>query len=146
MSVGRPVTGVATLRRRTAAALKSRRAPAEDGREVRRKQRNLAAQRAYARCADIAGPLDFSSDPRVFFRRVASPAQRAVLTTLALINALTAVAFIAWLLLPPHVPGPGVVGFGGWRLGVARLSFCVVICVESIRLVQNFAVWVSRPR
>jgi len=134
-------------RRHTAAkdgrgAHKSRRAPAEGGREVRREQRNLAAQRAYARCADIAGPLDFSSDPRVFFRRVASPAQRAVLTTLALINALTAVAFIAWLLLPAHVPGPGVVGFGGWRLGVARLSFCVVICVESIRLVQNFAVWV----
>ena len=65
-----------------------------------------------------------------------------MLTVLALINALTAVAFIGWLLLPAHVPGPGVVGFGGWRLGVARLSFCVVICVESIRLVQNFAVWV----
>ena len=65
-----------------------------------------------------------------------------MLTVFALINALTAVAFIGWLLLPAHVPGPGVVGFGGWRLGVARLSFCVVICVESIRLVQNFAVWV----
>jgi len=61
---------------------------------------------------------------------------------LALINALTALAFIGWLLVPAHVPGPGVVGFGGWRLGVARVSFCVVICVESIRLVQNFAVWV----
>jgi cellulose synthase/poly-beta-1,6-N-acetylglucosamine synthase-like glycosyltransferase len=109
---------------------------------ARRERRNLAARRAYARCADIAGPLDFSPDPRVFFRQVASPAQRAVLTMLALINALTALAFIGWLLLPAHVPGPGVVGFGGWRLGVARVSFCVVICVESIRLVQNFAVWV----
>jgi cellulose synthase (UDP-forming) len=113
-----------------------------DGRAVRREQRNLAAQRAYARCAEIAGPLDFSPDPRVSFRRVASPAQRAVLTILAVFNALTALAFIGWLLLPAHVPGPGVVGFGGWRLGVARVSFCVVICVESIRLVQNFAVWV----
>jgi len=65
-----------------------------------------------------------------------------MLTLLALLNALTALAFIGWLLVPAHVPGPGVVGFGGWRLGVARVSFCVVICVESIRLVQNFAVWV----
>ena len=61
---------------------------------------------------------------------------------LTLVNALTALAFIGWLLLPAHIPGPGVVGFGGWRLGVARMSFCLVICVESIRLVQNFAVWV----
>jgi cellulose synthase (UDP-forming) len=112
------------------------------GRAVRREQRNLAARRAYARCAELVGPLDFSSDPRVSFRRVASPAQRAVLTILAVFNALTALAFIGWLLLPAHVPGPGVVGFGGWRLGVARVSFCIVICVESIRLVQNFAVWV----
>jgi cellulose synthase (UDP-forming) len=110
--------------------------------EAQRAQRNLATQRAYARCAEIAGPLDFSPDPRVFFRRVASPGQRAVLTMLALINAFTALAFIGWLLLPERVPGPGVVGFGGWRLGAARVSFCVVICVESIRLVQNFAVWV----
>jgi cellulose synthase (UDP-forming) len=141
--VRRPSRG---RRRRSAAkgrgARQGRRAPAEDGREAQREQRNLAAQRAYARCAEIAGPLDFSADPRVFFRRVASPAQRAMLTMLALINALTALAFIGWLLLPEHIPGPGVVGFGGWRLGVARVSFCVVICVESIRLVQNFAVWV----
>ena len=134
-------------RRRTAAkrgrgAHQDHRAPAEDSREVRREQRNLAAKRAYARCAEIAGPLDLSPDPRVFFRRVASPGQRAMLTLLALLNALTALAFIGWLLVPAHVPGPGVVGFGGWRLGVARVSFCVVICVESIRLVQNFAVWV----
>jgi cellulose synthase (UDP-forming) len=112
------------------------------GSAARRERRNLAVRRAYARCAEITGPLDFSPDPRVSFRRVASPAQRSVLTILAVFNALTALAFIGWLLLPAHVPGPGVVGFGGWRLGVARVSFCVVICVESIRLVQNFAVWV----
>jgi cellulose synthase (UDP-forming) len=90
----------------------------------------------------VAGGLDFSPDPHVTFRRVASPAQRFVLTILALLNAATALVFIGWLLLPAHVPGPGVVGFGGWRLGLARVSFCVVICVETIRLVQNFAVWV----
>ena len=113
------------------------------GRRVtRRTRRYFATKRAYARCADISGPLDHSPDPRVSFRRVATPAQRVVLTILAVINALTALVFIGWLLLPAHVPGPGVVGFGGWRLGVARVSFCVVICVESIRLVQNFAVWV----
>ena len=113
------------------------------GRRVtRRTRRYFATKRAYARCADISGPLDHSPDPRVSFRRVATPAQRVVLTILAVINALTALVFIGWLLLPAHVPGPGVVGFGGWRLGVARVSFCVVICVETIRLVQNFAVWV----
>jgi cellulose synthase/poly-beta-1,6-N-acetylglucosamine synthase-like glycosyltransferase len=124
-----------------ASARRSRAAPEAGGPVARREQRNLAAQRAYTRCAEIAGPLDFSPDPRVSFRQVASPAQRGVLTMLALFNALTALAFIGWLLLPAHVPGPGVVGFGGWRLGVARVSFCVVICVETIRLVQNFAVW-----
>jgi cellulose synthase (UDP-forming) len=123
-------------------AHKGSESPAEDSKGVPRERRNLTARRAYARCTEIAGPLDFSPDPRVFFRRVASPGQQAVLTMLALVNALTALAFIGWLLLPAHVPGPGVVGFGGWRLGVARVSFCVVICVESIRLVQNLAVWV----
>ena len=102
----------------------------------------MAVRRAYARCSEITGKLDFSAEPWVTYRRVASPGQRAALALLAGINALTALVFIGWLLLPVHVPGPGVVGFGGWRLGVARVSFCVVICVESIRLVQNFAVWV----
>jgi len=64
------------------------------GRVARRERRNLAAQPAYTRCAEIAGPLDFSSDPQVSFRRVASPAQLGVLTSLALFNALTALAFI----------------------------------------------------
>ena len=117
-------------------------AAAAGGHVTRRTRRYLATKRAYARCTEISGPLDDSPDPRVSFRRVATPAQRVVLTILAVINALTALVFIGWLLLPAHVPGPGVVGFGGWRLGVARVSFCVVICVETIRLVQNFAVWV----
>ena len=109
---------------------------------TRRETRNRAVRRAYARSAEIAGPPDLSADPRVSFRRTASSAQLVMLTLLAVINALTALAFIGWLLLPVHVPGPGVMGFGGWRLGLARVSFCVVICVESIRLVQNFAIWV----
>lgn len=92
---------------------------------TQREKRNRAVRRAYARSAEIAGPLDLSADPRVSFRRTASAAQLAMLTILAVINALTALAFIGWLLLPVHVPGPGVMGFGGWRLGLARVSFCV---------------------
>ena len=61
---------------------------------------------------------------------------------LVALNAFTGLAFIGWLLLPAHIPGPGVVGFGGWKLTVARISFCVVVSVEVLRLVQNFAVWV----
>ncbi len=107
-----------------------------------RARRNAAARRAYAACAEIAGPLDFSPEPGVRFRRVASPGRRLTLTLLVALNAFTGLAFIGWLLLPAHIPGPGVVGFGGWKLTVARISFCVVVSVEVLRLVQNFAVWV----
>jgi cellulose synthase/poly-beta-1,6-N-acetylglucosamine synthase-like glycosyltransferase len=103
---------------------------------------NREARRAYASCSAIAGPIDFSPDPEVRFRRVASAGQRLVLTTLVALNALAGLVFIGWLLLPVHIPGPGVIGLGGWRLAVARTSFCVVVGVESLRLVQNFAVWV----
>ncbi len=109
---------------------------------TRSAERNAMVRRAYTDAASITGPVDFSDDPRVRFRRIASPRQRLMLTLLALFNAATAVAFIGWLLLPAHVPGPGVVGLGGWKLAIARISFCVVITVETIRLVQNFAVWV----
>lgn len=109
---------------------------------TRRELRNAAVRRAYADAAYTAGPLDFSGDPRVRFRRIASPSQRLVLTLLALLNAATAIVFIGWLLQPSHVPGAGVIGLGGWKLAVARTSFCVVIAVETTRLVQNFAVWV----
>ena len=64
-----------------------------------------------------------------------------MLALLVTLNTLTALAFIGWLLLPAHIPGAGVVGFGGWRLGVARVAFCVIISVEMVRFVQNFAVW-----
>ena len=122
-------------------AQQRRRAPAATGRTSRRQQRNAEVRRAYARCSQITGELDFSPEPAVRFRRVASAGERAALALLTGLNALTALVFIGWLLLPAHIPGSGVVGFGGWRLGVARVAFCVVISVETIRLVQNVAVW-----
>ena len=122
-------------------AQQRRHAPAATGRTSRRQQRNAAVRRAYARCSQITGELDFSPEPAVRFRRVASAGERAALALLTGLNALTALVFIGWLLLPAHIPGSGVVGFGGWRLGVARVAFCVVISVETIRLVQNVAVW-----
>jgi len=73
---------------------------------------------------------------------VTSTGQRLALTLLVALNALTGLVFIGWLLLPAHVPGPSVAGPGGWQLIVARISFCVVVAVELLRLVQNFAVWV----
>jgi len=114
----------------------------QGGRASRRARRNEAVRRIYAGSSEIAGPLDFSPEPWVEFRRVATPSQRLTLTLLASLNALTGLVFIGWLLMPAHVPGPGVLGLGGWQLAVARFSFCVVVAVELIRLVQNFAVWV----
>lgn len=111
-------------------------------RAVRRTRRNAAARRSYAAAATIVGPLDRSADQRVRFRRVASAGQVVMLTALVLLNMATAAAFIGWLLLPGHVPGYGHAAFGGWRLNAARVSFCVVVLVEVIRLAQNFAVWI----
>jgi len=104
--------------------------------------RSAAAQQAYLSCAELAGPLDFSAEPAVRFRRVTSRGQRSTLTLLVGLNALTGLMFIGWLLLPAHVPGTGHSGPGGWQLAVARISFCIVVAVELLRLVQNFAVWV----
>src|SRR5215472_3992848 len=116
--------------------------PRQGGRAARRARRNEAVRRIYAGCSEIAGPLDFSPEPWVKYRPVATPSQRLTLTLLIALNAVAGLVFIGWLLMPAHVPGPGVLGTGGWRLAVARLSFCVVVGVELIRLVQNFAVWV----
>jgi len=114
----------------------------QGARATRRARRNEAVRRTYAGCTEIAGPLDFSPEPWVGFRRVATRSQRLTLTLLASLNALAGLVFVSWLLMPAHVPGPGVVGIGGWKLAVARFSFCIVVAVELIRLVQNFAVWV----
>ncbi|MFE9955225.1 glycosyltransferase family 2 protein [Micromonospora sp. NPDC005299] len=109
-----------------------------------RRQLNIRARLAYARCGATAGPLvaPRRPDAAVEFRHVASPAARLVLTLLVLVNSAAGLLFVAWLLLPQHVPGPGVVGPGGWETIAARLGFCVVVGVELIRLAQNVVVWV----
>ncbi|SBT51895.1 Glycosyltransferase, catalytic subunit of cellulose synthase and poly-beta-1,6-N-acetylglucosamine synthase [Micromonospora narathiwatensis] len=117
--------------------------PAPDRRPDRR-QLNIGARLAYARCGATAGPLVAPRHPRaaVEFRRVASPTARVILTLLVLVNSAAGLLFIGWLLLPEHVPGSGVIGLGDWRTMAARLGFCVVVGVELIRLAQNVVVWV----
>ncbi|WP_234038680.1 glycosyltransferase family 2 protein [Micromonospora coerulea] len=78
----------------------------------------------------------------VEFRPAVPPAARVVLTLLVLVNSAAGLLFIGWLLRPEHVPGPGVIGVGGWQTMAARLGFCVVVCVELIRLAQNVVIWV----
>ncbi|NHO80845.1 glycosyltransferase family 2 protein [Micromonospora sp. CMU55-4] len=109
-----------------------------------RRQRNVRARLAYARCGAVAGPLrpPRGPDAAVEFRPTASVAARVVLTLLVLVNSAAGLVFVGWLLLPQHVPGPGVVGLGGWQTAAARLAFCVVVGVELIRLAQNVVVWV----
>ncbi|MFD6666549.1 glycosyltransferase family 2 protein [Micromonospora chalcea] len=109
-----------------------------------RRQRNVSARLAYARCGAVAGPLrpPRGPDAAVEFRPTASVAARVMLTLLVLVNSAAGLVFVGWLLLPQHVPGPGVVGLGGWQTAAARLAFCVVVGVELIRLAQNVVVWV----
>ncbi|WP_231925372.1 glycosyltransferase family 2 protein [Micromonospora purpureochromogenes] len=71
-----------------------------------------------------------------------SPASRLILTLFVLVNSAAGLLFIGWLLLPAHVPGPGVTGIGNWQTMTARLGFCVVVGVELIRLAQNVVIWV----
>ncbi|MCT2280328.1 glycosyltransferase [Micromonospora chalcea] len=112
--------------------------------DLDRRQRNVRARLAYARCGATAGPLrpPHGPDAAVEFRPTASVAARLVLTLLVLVNSAAGLVFVGWLLLPQHVPGPGVVGLGGWQTAAARLAFCVVVGVELIRLAQNVVVWV----
>ncbi|WP_089154295.1 glycosyltransferase family 2 protein [Micromonospora sp. NBS 11-29] len=114
------------------------------GPDSERRQRDLRTRLAYARCGATAGPLrpPRRPDAAVEFRPTASVAARLTLTLLVLVNSAAGLLFVGWLLLPQHVPGPGVVGFGGWQTLTARLAFCVVVGVELIRLAQNVVVWV----
>ncbi|MFE9202410.1 glycosyltransferase family 2 protein [Micromonospora sp. NPDC007230] len=114
------------------------------GRRPDRRQLNIKARLAYAKCGAVAGPLVAPRDPQapVEFRRVASPAARLMLTLLVLVNSAAGLLLVGWLLLPAHVPGSGVLGLGGWQTAAARLGFCVVVGVELIRLAQNVVVWV----
>ena len=104
---------------------------------------SVMARRHYVAAATAAGPLRPAADgpQTIVFRRVASARERLVLSALVAFNAATTVVFIGWLLRPGHVPG-----FTGdippALLWTARLGFALVIAVEVIRLVQNFAVWV----
>lgn len=118
----------------------------------KRERRNREAQEAYRRCARITGPLTRpeTDSVRVAFRSVLSRGERGVLTLLAISTALSGCALVGWLLLPGHVPGPpsgpgpdgvGTPWAGDWRVLLARISFCVVVSVEVIKLVQAFAVW-----
>ncbi|GAA0596324.1 glycosyltransferase family 2 protein [Streptomyces crystallinus] len=112
-----------------------------DLRAEKRKRRNAAAVTAYRRAARGCGPL---ANPRrkVGYLSVLRTGDRISLTALVTATALADVVFIAWLLLPEHVPGPGVTGLGGWGLCLARIGFCLVIAVEAIKVVQAVAIWV----
>jgi len=107
------------------------------------RKRNLGVRQAYADCFDVAGPLTSATQAEqpVRFRSVVSRKERWVLTLLVLLNLVTSVGFIGWLLLPWHVPG----WYGGLSpvpLVAALIGFCLVIAVEVIRLAQNAAMWV----
>jgi cellulose synthase/poly-beta-1,6-N-acetylglucosamine synthase-like glycosyltransferase len=104
---------------------------------------SVKARHAYVGSASTAGPMHTPERPDepVRFRHVASVRERLALTALVLLNAATAVVFIAWLLRPEHIPGY-VGDLGGVPLVLARIGFGLVVAVEAIRLVQNFAVWV----
>jgi len=93
---------------------------------------------AYARCAEACGPLTAprGENQRVRFRSVVPPGRRLALVLMVVFTTLVNLAFVGWLLLPRHVPGPGVTGLGDWRLTLARVGFCLVVLVEIVRVVQ----------
>src|SRR5690349_18844193 len=104
---------------------------------------SAAARRHYVCAATAAGPLQpaVAADQPVRFRPVASLRERLVLSAMVTLNAVTAAVFIIWLLQPEHVPGFSA-PLPLAMLWVARIGFALVIAVEVIRLLQNFAVWV----
>src|SRR5690348_15060864 len=103
---------------------------------------SVMARRNYVAAATAAGSMQpAGAGPlTIAFRPVASLGERVGLTALVALNAVTAVVFIAWLVRPQHIPGldghePLLVA---WP---ATLGFALVLLVEVIRLLQNFAVW-----
>ncbi|MFI1104137.1 glycosyltransferase family 2 protein [Streptomyces melanogenes] len=110
-------------------------------RAEQRDRRNASAVAAYRRAARGCGPL---ANPRreVGYFSVLRTGDRISLTALVTATALADIVFIGWLLLPEHVPGPGVTGLGGYGLCLARVGFCLVIAVETIKVVQAVAIWV----
>lgn len=106
-------------------------------------QLNIAVRKTYADCGEITGPPVTPRRPNqpVRFRHVAGPGTRLVLTLLVLLNLTTTLVFIGWLLLPEHVPGALRSG-EGWHVQVARISYCVMVIAELIRLMQSVTIWV----
>ena len=101
------------------------------------------ARRHYVAAATATGPLrpGTGGPQTIAFRPVASVRERVALTALVALNAVTALVFIVWLVRPDHMPGlDGRVPLrSAWP---AMLGFVLVVLVEVIRLLQNFAVWV----
>ncbi|MFF0204541.1 glycosyltransferase family 2 protein [Streptomyces sp. NPDC005017] len=110
-------------------------------RAEKRSGRNASAVAAYARAARSCGPLA-NPGREVRYWSLLRPGHRVALTALTLATALADIVFIGWLLLPEHVPGPGVTGIGNRWLFLARIGFCLVIAVEMIKIVQAVAIWV----
>ncbi|MGE5827814.1 MAG: glycosyltransferase [Micromonosporaceae bacterium] len=108
---------------------------------TRTRHTSVKARRHYVGTATAAGPVRAANGERVEFRPVASGRERLMLSVLVGLNAITAIVFIGWLLRPEHIPG-----FAGHlspaTLWIARLGFALVVGVEVIRVLQNFAVWV----
>ncbi|MBD0741099.1 glycosyltransferase family 2 protein [Streptomyces sp. CBMA152] len=119
----------------------SRDASRPDRRAERRDRRNASAVEAYVRAARACGPLA-NPGREVAYCPVLRLDQRVLLTAVTAATALADIVFIGWLLLPEHVPGPGVTGLGGCGLCLARVGFCLVIGVETIKVVQAAAIWV----
>jgi cellulose synthase (UDP-forming) len=106
-------------------------------------QLNIEVRKAYADCAAVTGPpiTPQRPDQPVRFRRVAGLGTSLMLTLLVLLNLATSLVFIGWLLLPKHVPG-ALLPDGGWQLVLARISYCVMVLAELIRLMQSVTIWV----
>ncbi|WP_406263547.1 glycosyltransferase [Streptomyces sp. NBC_00191] len=112
-----------------------------DRRVEKKNRRNASAVAAYARAARECGPLA-NPGRKVEYCSLLRPGDRVSLTALTVATALADIVFIGWLLLPEHVPGPGITGVGNGWLFLARTGFCLVIAVETIKIVQAVAIWV----
>jgi cellulose synthase/poly-beta-1,6-N-acetylglucosamine synthase-like glycosyltransferase len=115
-------------------------------REVRRKHHVVEN---YQQSSSIAGPLvtPASSNAQVAFRHVVVGRNRWILSGLILLNIVSALAFLSWLLAPGHLPLDGNrYGTVGTILGLAGFIFIVVL--EIVRLSQAgvLALFASRMR
>jgi hypothetical protein len=103
---------------------------------------NLRAGFAYITVPEAPCPATPRPTQLVTFRHVVPIGARATLTLLTLLTSATGLAFTGWVLLPAHVPGPGVIGFGSWALTISRACLCLVVALELVRLTRNLALWV----